>query len=159
MFSSLAYSLVVAALAGTTGPCDLLDRAAAAALLGAPVTKILPSGPEPDEDSGASRTTCTYQAGQAMLLVLRLDFPDAAAARDMTASAMMPDALSEQKGTATPENGLGEQAWIVRAPHAIEYVVLKGPTVLTLALGGTPNPLASYEAQLRASALSAVGKL
>jgi len=159
MISSVAFSLAFAAVTAAAGPCDLLDRAAAGALLGAPVTKMEPSGPEPDEDSGGSRTTCTYQAGQAMLLVLRLDFPDAAAARAIASAEIEPEKLAEQKATATPETGLGDKAWLIRAPAAIEYVVVKGPTVLTLALGGMPKPLETYEAQLRASTTAAAGKL
>jgi len=80
MISSVAFSLAFAAVTAAAGPCDLLDRAAAGALLGAPVTKMEPSGPEPDEDSGGSRTTCTYQAGQAMLIVIRLEEFDYAGA-------------------------------------------------------------------------------
>jgi len=159
MISSVAFSLAFAAVTAAAGPCDLLDRAAAGALLGAPVTKMEPSGPEPDEDSGGSRTTCTYQAGQAMLIVIRLDFPDAAAASAIAWAEIEPEKLGEQKASAKPEAGLGEKAWLIRAPSAIEYVVVKGSTVLTLALGGVSKPLDTYEAQLRTSATAAAGKL
>ena len=89
MLATIAYSLTLAAI-GTTpaGPCDLLDRSAAGALLGAPVSKMEPSGPEPDEETGATRTICAYQAGQRMLIVVRLDFPNAGAAREATAAEM-----------------------------------------------------------------------
>lgn len=154
LISSLAFAALAAA-----GPCDLLDRAAAARLLGAPVTRMDPSGPEPDEDSGATRTTCTYQAGQGMLLVIRLDFPDAAAASDMTTSELNAEKMSEESGTVKQESGVGDKAWLVRTPRGVQYVVLKGPTVLTLALGGVPKPLETYESQLRTDATSAAGKL
>ena len=94
-----------------------------------------------------------------MLIVIRLDFPDAAAASAIASAEIEPEKLAEQKATAKPEAGLGEKAWLIRAPSAIEYVVVKGPTVLTLALGGTPKPLDTYEAQLRTSATAAAGKL
>jgi len=156
MISLVALSL---AFAASAGPCDLLDRAAAAQLLGAPVTSMDPSGPEPDEDTGASRTTCTYMAGQAMLIVIRLDFPNAAAARDVTAAELEPEKLAEQQATAKPESGVGDKAYLIYNPRAAEYVVVKGASVLTLALGGTKNPLPSYEAQLRSSATAAAKKL
>ena len=156
MISLVALSL---AFAASAGPCDLLDRAAAAQLLGAPVTSMDPSGPEPDEDTGASRTTCTYMAGQAMLIVIRLDFPNAAAARDVTAASIEPEKLAEEKATVKQESGIGDKSYLIYNPRAAEYVVVKGATVLTLALGGTPNPLPSYEGQLRSAAAAATKKL
>lgn len=160
MLSILAWSLALAAI-GTTGagPCDLLDRSAAAALLGAPVTKMDPSGPEPDEDSGATRSTCVYQAGQQMLIVIRLDFPSAGAARESTAAAMEPEKLSEEKATAKDAPGLGDKAYLVYTPRAVQYLVVKGATVLSLILGGVPNPLPTYEAQLRTDTAAALKRL
>ena len=147
-------------LTTVAGPCDLLDRAAAAQILGAPVTKMEPSGPEPDEDTGASRSTCMYTAGKGMLMVIRLDFPSAAAARDVIAANLQPDKLAEDKATAKEESGgPGEKSYVVYNPKAAEYVVLKGATVLTLAVGGVPNPLPSYEPQLRSNAAAATKKL
>ena len=147
------------ALAVLAGPCDLLDRAAAAQLLGAPVTTMEPSGPEPDEDTGATRTTCMYQAGKGMLVVIRLEFPDAAAAREVTSAELAPEKLAEEKATVKPESGIGDKAYLMYNPRAVEYVVVKGATVLTLALGGVPNPLPSYEAQLRSNAAAVTKKL
>ena len=147
------------ALAVLAGPCDLLDRAAAAQLLGAPVTTMEPSGPEPDEDTGATRTTCVYQAGQGMLVLIRLEFPDAAAAREVTSAELEPEKLAEEKATVKPESGVGDKAYLMYNPRAVEYVVVKGATVLTLALGGVPDPLPSYEAQLRSNAAAVTKKL
>jgi len=160
MLATIAYSLTLAAI-GTTpaGPCDLLDRSAAGALLGAPVSKMEPSGPEPDEETGATRTICAYQAGQRMLIVVRLDFPNAGAAREATAAEMQPDKLSETNATAKEESGLGDKAYLVYTPKAIQYVVVKGPSVLSLILGGMPNALTTYEAPLRSDAAAATKKL
>lgn len=155
----IALAALSLAFAASAGPCDLLDRAAAAQLLGAPVASMDPSGPEPDEDTGATRTTCTYIAGKAMLIVIRLDFPNAAAARDVTSSELEPEKLAEEKATVKEESGIGDKAYLIYNPRAAEYVVVKGASVLTLAIGGTPNPLPSYEAQLRSSAAAATRKL
>ena len=155
MLSFLAVSLVLSA----SGPCDLLDRATAAQIIGAPVTRMDPSGPEPDEDNGASRTTCAYMAGQAMLLVIRLDFPSAAAANETLSTQLDPAKLEEEQTTVKSESGPGDKAWVVYNPRAVEYVVLKGPTVLTLALGGVPNPLPTYEDALRKEAAAVTRKL
>jgi len=152
-------ALALAALTGIAGPCDLLDRAAAGALLGTAVTRADPSGPEPDEDSGATRTTCAYTAGQRMLLVIRLDFPNATAAREMAASQLQEERVTSEGGTVKPEPGAGDKAYLVQTPKALEYVIVKGPTVLTLALGGMPGSLDTYEASLRTSAVAAANKL
>ena len=100
-----------------------------------------PSGPEPDEDTGATRTPCWYQAGQGMLVVTRLEFPDAAAALAATSADLEPEKLSEEKATMKLESGLGDKAYLIYHPRGAEYVVVKGTTVLTLALGGMPNRL------------------
>ena len=156
----LSLAVLPLILTAAAGPCDLLDRAAAAQILGAPVTTMEPSGPEPDEDTGASRTTCMYMAGKGMLMVIRLDFPSAAAARDVIAANLEPDKLAEDKATAKEESGgPGDKSYVVYNPNAAEYVVLKGATVLTLAVGGVPNPLPSYEPQLRSNAAAATKKL
>lgn len=160
MLTLVTWSLVLAAVGATpAGPCDLLDRATATQLLGAPVTKVEPSGPEPDEDSGAMRSTCVYSAGTAGLIVLRLDFPNAPAARDMAAAELDPEKLSAEKATAKSESGIGDKSYVVNSPHAVQYVVVKGPTVLTLVLGGVSNPLPTYESQLRTAAGKAASKL
>jgi len=160
MLTILAYSLALAAI-GTSraGPCDLLDRSAASALLGAPVSKMDPSGPEPDEETGATRTTCAYQGAQRLLVVIRLDFPNATAAREATTAQLQPDQLSETDATAKEVSGLGDKAYLVNTPKAVQYVVVKGPTVLSLMLGGMPNPPPTYESQLRAATAAAAKKL
>lgn len=160
MLTLVTWSLVLAAVGATpAGPCDLVDRATAAQILGAPVTKVEPSGPEPDEDSGATRTACTYYADKGLFIVLRLDFPNATAARDMAAAELSPEKLSAEKSTVKSETAIGDKSYVVYAPQAIQYVVVKGPTVLTLILGGVPNPLTTYESQLRAAAAAATKKL
>lgn len=160
MLTVVAWSLVFAAAgAAPVGPCDLLDRAAAAQVLGAPVTKVEPSPPEPDEDSGASRSVCTYYGGPGLFAVIRLDFPSAAAARDMVAAELDPEKLAAEKATVKPGSAIGDKSYIVYAPQAIQYVVVKGPTVLTLVLGGVPTPLTAYESQLRTAAGAATAKL
>jgi hypothetical protein len=160
MLTLVTWSLVLAAVGATpAGPCDLVDRATATQILGAPVTKVEPSGPEPDEDTGATRTTCTYYAGQSLFVVLRLDFPSAAAARDMVATELDPGKLTAEKSTVKEESGIGDKDYVVNAPRAIQYVVVKGPTVLTLILGGTSDPLPAHESQLRSAAGAATKRL
>ncbi len=160
MLATIAWSLALAVLdpAGL-GPCDLLDRSAAGALLGTPVTKMDPSGPEPDEETGATRTMCAYMAEQRMVVVIRLDYPSASAAREATAAQLEPEKLSEENATAKEVSGLGDKAYLVSTPRAIQYIVVKGSTVLSLLLGGVPNPLPTYEAQLRTDTAAALRKL
>ena len=151
--------IALAVLALLAGPCDFLTQAEATRLLGVPVTKAEPSGPEPDEDTGATRSTCTYYAGQAMAIVMRLDFPSAAAAQQAMADGLEPEKLAEEKATVKPESGVGDKAYLMYTPRSAQYVVVKGATVLTVIVGGTPNPLTSYESQLRTDARAAAGKL
>ena len=160
MLTLVTWSLLLAAVGATpAGPCDLVDRPTAAQMLGAPVTKVEPTGPEPDEDSGATRTTCTYYAGQGLLIVIRLDFPNAAAARDMAATELDPDKLNAENSTVKQESGIGDKDYLVHAPKAVQYVVVKGSTVLTLILGGTSDAPAAHESQLRTAAGAATKKL
>jgi hypothetical protein len=155
---SVVSSLTLAALAAA-GPCDLLDKATAGAILGATVTQADPSGPEPDEDSGATRTSCVYMAGTRMLVVIRLDFPNAAAASQTANAEAQSEELAAEGATVKPETGVGDKAWLMQTRTALTYGILKGPTILSLALGGVPNPLNTYEAQLRTAAVAASKKL
>ena len=156
MLSLLTYPL---ALAVAAGPCDLVDKAAATQLLGAPVTTVSPSGPEPDEDTGATRNACVYQAGDRMLVLVRLDFPTATAARDAASEQLQSDDLTEEGTTIKEESGLGDKAWLAHTRHGLQYIVLKGPTVLSLAIGGMPKELSTYESQLRSATAAAAKKL
>lgn len=156
---TVVSSLTAAALAAVAGPCDLLDKAAASALLGATVTQADPSGPEPDEDNGATRSSCVYMAGQRILVVIRLDFPSAAAASETANSESRNEELAAEGAIVKPETGVGDKAYLMQTKTALSYSILKGPTILSLALGGVPNPLDTYEAQLRTAAVAASKKL
>lgn len=140
------------------GPCDLLTREAASQLLGQAAT-MTPSGPEPDEETGGTRTVCVYQAGERMLIVSRIVFASAAAAREATTRELVGERLGEEDATIAEESGIGDQVFWAYTPIAAEYVVLKGSSVLGLALGGMPKAPSAYQAQLRAAAVSAAAKL
>jgi hypothetical protein len=126
-------------------------------ILGAPVTAMEPSGPEPDEDTGPrAPPACTRQEGNADGHSPR--FPQRGRGARRCAANLEP--AWRKKETAKEESGgPGDKSYVVYDPNAAEYVVLKGATVLTLAVGGVPNPLPSYEAQLRSSAAAAAKKL
>lgn len=150
--------LVLVSLALLAGPCDLLDRAAATQLIGAPVTKVEPSAPEPDEDTGATRSACTYYAGQSLLIVIRLDFPSATAARGATSAQSITEELGGD-GTVTAESGIGDQDYLVHTSRGAQYIVVKGATVLSILVGGAGKDPASYDAALRTNAAAATRKL
>jgi len=162
MLAIIAYSLALAvagAPAPAPGPCDLLDKAAAGQVLGTAVSSVTPSGPDKDDETGASRTTCIYKAGDRMLLVMRLDFPTAAAARDAANEQLQGEALTEEGTTVKEEPGIGDKAWLAHTKHALQYIVVKGPAVLSLLLGGMPKDLSTYESQLRTATTAALKKL
>lgn len=161
MMSLLSLSIALAASAGpVAGPCDLVDRAAATEILGQPVTSGVAAGPEPDEDTGGTLTYCTYRAGSAALIVSRVTFGTAAAARHATTKELVAGRLEDEMKALTEEPGLGDKAFWAYTDTGAEYVVLKGSTVLGLGLGGgLPKPPASYKSTLRAGAASAIAKL
>jgi hypothetical protein len=162
MIDTLALSLAfLTSGVGTPGPCDLLTRDAAGGLLGQQVTTPTPSGPEPDEDSGGTRTVCVYQAGTRMLIVTRVAFASAPAARDATTRELVGERYSEGEDdfVIKEEPGLGDKAFWAYSQKAAEFIVVKGATVLALALGGMPKEPSTYQAQLRAATVMAAGKL
>jgi hypothetical protein len=161
MMSVLGLSLaLLIPAAHVAGPCDLLDPATVSELLGQPLTKGAPSGPEPDEDSGGTLGYCTYRAGSTALIVSQVTFGSAAAARKATTKELVAGRLEDEVIALTEERGLGDKAFWAYTTQGAEYVVLKGPSVLGLALGGRlPKPPASYQAALRAAAAGAIAKL
>ena len=160
MLAPVGLSLVLlTAGVDSPGPCDLLSRDAAGQVLGQPAATITPSGPEPDEDTGGTRTVCVYQAGERMLIVTRVAFASAAAAKDATTQELVGERLGDEDVTVTEEPGLGDKAFWAVTPRSAEYIVLKGATALGLALGGMPKAASAYQAQLRAATVTATGKL
>jgi hypothetical protein len=141
------------------GPCDLLTREAAGQLLGQQVTTMTPSGPEPDEDTGGTRTVCLYQAGTRMLVLIRVAFANPAAARQATTKELVTERLEEDGYTITEEPTLGDMAFWAHSPRGAQYIVVKGAAVLGLALGGMPREPSTYRAQLRAVTVAATAKL
>ena len=162
MLATLALSLgLLPSSVAIRGPCDLLTRAVASELLGQQVSTPTPSGPEPDEDTGGTRTVCVYQAGARMLILLRVVFASAPAAREATTRELVGERFSvgEDDFTINEEPGLGDKAYWVYSPKAVELIVVKGATVLALTLGGVPKEPSTYHAQLRAATVMAMTKL
>jgi hypothetical protein len=160
MLGLLGFSLASAVTgAAAPGPCDLVSRAAASAILEAPVTKMEPGTPERDEDTGGMRTLCAYMAGTRMLMVVREVFASAAAAKEATTKELVTDRLEDEHSTVTEAPGLGDKAYWATTPHAAEWVVIKGSSVLGVTLGGMPKPPATYQAQLRTVTVGVLGKL
>ena len=154
----LAFAFLTTSVSAAA-PCDLLSRADAAKVLGAPVTSADPSGPELDDESGAMRTTCVYQAaGGRMLVVLRLTYKDAKTARDSTAIEVVRERIAEQKEKLEVDSGIGERVFWITSDFMAQYVVVKGATVTGVILGGTPKPPAESRAALRAAAIEVTTK-
>jgi len=172
-------------LPALSGPCDLLDKATASQLLGKPVASAEPSGPEPDEESGATRTVCTYMSGQSMLIVMQLAFKTPAAASQATTKELVAQQLGEENAegekdaddrdaddrdaaengddpgdlTIEEASGLGDKSYRAYNPIGANYIVLKGSKVLLLSLGGTGKDPKSYKTSLRSAAASVVPKM
>lgn len=161
MLATLAISALLTSGAGVPGPCDLLTREAAEGLLGQKVAAPEPSGPEPDEDSGGTRSVCVYQAGTRMLIVIRVAFASAAAAREATTRELVTEHYGEGEKdfTITEAPGLGDQAFWAYSARAAEFIVVKGASVLGVTLGGMPKTPSTYQAQLRAVTVTVTNKL
>jgi len=162
MLATLALSLaLVTSGVEPPGPCDLLTREAASGLLGQQAATPAPSGPEPDEDTGGTRTTCVYQAGTRMLILVRIAYASPAAAREATTRELVEERYGEGEDdfTITEEPGLGDKAYWAHNPRAAEFIVVKGANVLGLILGGMPKEPTTYRAQLRGATAMATTKL
>ena len=161
MISTMLMGFVTfLAAASAPGPCDLLDRATVASLLGKPATEVTPSPPTPDEDTGGTVTVCMYRSDAAALIVSQVTFANAAAAQKATTKELVEGRMDEEVTAFKEVPGLGDRAFWVTTAAGAEFVILKGATVLGVSLGGMlPKPPASYEAALRAAASAAVAKL
>ena len=154
--STISLALLPAG-AAIRGPCDLVSRTAASELLGQQVATATPSGPEPDEDSGGMRSICVYQSATRMLILVRIVFANAHAAREATTRELVSERFSDGDDdfTIKEEAGVGDAAFWAYSPSAAEFVVVKGVTVLALTLGGMPKEPSAYQAQLRAVTVKA----
>jgi hypothetical protein len=142
------------------GPCDLLDRAAVASILGKPVTDVSPSEPTRDDDIGGTVVYCYYRAGEAALIVSQITFANAAAAQKATTKEVVEGRMEDEVTAFKEVSGVGDRAFWASTQTGAQFVIVKGATVLGVALGGSlPKPPASYEAALRAAASAAAAKL
>ena len=132
------------------GPCDLVDKAKVTALLGKPAPAGQPVGPEKDDDTDGMMSYCTYPAVTAMVVVSRLVFASAAAAKKATTSQLVKSRISEEGAKVTAESGVGDAAYWAVGETGAMYVVLKGPKVSAVLIGGQlPKQLATYHDALR----------
>ena len=153
-------TVLVATALAVAGPCDLLDRATASSLLGAPVKDVDASPPTRDEDTGGTVTVCMYRSDAAALIVSQITFASPAAARQATTKELVEGRMEEEVTAFKEVPGVGDRAFWAVTEAGAQFVILKGATVLGVALGGMlPKPPASYEAALRAAASAAVAKL
>ena len=151
---------LVAALAAAAGPCDLVDRAVVARLLGHPITATSPVSGRRDEETGGILSYCTYEGGWAGLVVSVVRFGDPAEARRVTTRRLVAGRLDEERATVTEESGLGDRAFWAYTAEGAEWVVLKGSLLVGVALGGRPGrPPRSLKSALREATVAALGKL
>lgn len=156
---ALLLSLVVS-FTQKTGPCDLLDRATVAMLLGQTSTPGTPAGPERDDDTGGTVRYCTFRASTTALIVSQVTFGSAAEASKATTKELVTSRLEGEGSKIVEEAGLGDRAYWAYTAEGAEMVVLKGSIVLGIALGGQlSNPPVSYRKVLHAATAAALLKL
>lgn len=64
-----------------------------------------------------------------MLIVTRVVFANATAAREATTKELVGERLGDEDVTVKEEPGLGDTAYWASSPTAAEYIVVKGPAV------------------------------
>ncbi len=156
---ALLLALVVS-FAEKADPCDLIDRATVATLLGRTTPAGTPAGPERDDDTGGTIRYCTYRAGAAALILSQVSFSSAAEASKATTKELVTSRLEGEGSKIVEEPGLGDRAYWAYTSEGAEIVVLKGSIVLGVALGGQlSNPPESYRKALHAATAAALLKL
>jgi hypothetical protein len=160
MLTAVGLPLLLLLTAAAPGPCDLLSKSDASALLGQPVTAVDHVGPQPDEDTGGTLDYCVYRTATSAMTVSEVVFPSAAAAKKAVTQEFLLGQMDAEDASVEAESGIGEQGWWGHSGKGAQYVVIKGATVLAVGLGGQgiKDP-ASHKAALRAAIISAAGKL
>lgn len=157
MIAMLGAALALAAGVGSVDPCELVGKVKAAELLGQPVTRVMPSPPEPDEDSGGTRSSCMYFAGTRALIVVYVSFPSATAARRGVQRALAEDT---EKPTIREEPGVGDRALWSFTTEGAQYSIQKGAAVVALSMGGGDlKNLDAFHDRLKAATVQAAAKL
>ncbi len=161
MMLPVALSLVMLSSAPSlAGPCDLLDRAAAGTLAGAPVSPGISEPPEPDDETNGILSYCMYRAPKGAVIVSLVAFANAGDAKKATTKELVAGRLEGDQKELKEETGVGDKAFWAYTEQGAQYVVLKGANVIAVSIGGgLPKPPASYHDALRAAAASASGKL
>lgn len=147
-------------LAFMAGPCDLISKAAASALIGEPVIAADPSDPEEDEDTGGKVSHCAFRGKSMMLIVSQITFSDVAAARKAITNESIKARLEGEVTELVEESGLGDKSWWSYNSRSAQYLVLKGSSAVSVMMGGKPGEDPKMlRAKLRAAVASAAGAL
>jgi len=151
---------LVAALAAAPGPCELVDSAVVAQLLGHPITATSPVAGQRDDETGGTLSYCTYEGGLAGLVVSVVRFGDPTKARRATTRRLAARRLDEERATVEEESGLGDRAFWAYTREGAEWVVLKGSVLVGVALGGRlGRPPRSLKSALREATVAATTRL
>ncbi|MEO8224742.1 MAG: hypothetical protein ABI661_08030 [Gammaproteobacteria bacterium] len=158
--SAVVLGLFLSANALAADTCALLSRPDAAAVLGQPVTTVIPAGPERDDDSGGQLSYCTYAASKAAIVLSVVEFATAAEARKQLSANLVKERMDEEDAKVTEEPGIGEKSFWGVSEHGASFTFLKGSRVVSLGLGGAAGAQAAGRKDaLRRAALSVAGKL
>lgn len=166
MFTVLVSTAAALAL---TPPdvCPMLSRTEAAAILGQPVTEVVPGK---DESSSEKQAYCIYRSAGGELLTFVSEFSSAAEAKkQMTARLAAAQAEVAKQTAATPaaekvsmseEAGVGEKALWTGSGQGAMYAALQGNRLIGAVLGGQgmKDP-ASKKAALKGVVASTLAKL
>lgn len=159
----VALALLVAAGAPTLpSACSIMTKAEAQAYLGSAVSRVVPEEPEPDEETGALHTTCTFMGAGRVLMISLAEFKSAdAAQKKMTAEylkAQGPGAEDGPPPTVEMESGLGDRAYYGQSARSAMIIMLKGAHAYSAILGGAP-PKSADRAALRKLITTLAGKV
>jgi hypothetical protein len=142
----------------TLDVCSLITQAEAEAVLGQTVININP-GVDTNNAFGQDVNYCTF-LGQGLAIVLSVADLGSPEAAKQALNLDLANAQSDSTvSSATQVSGVGDQAHLTIAEHAVAYTVATGRHVFQLVLGGNIGDPAEHQAALLSLAESVAGRL
>ena len=143
------FWLTLLAATPVPDPCAMITKAEAQVLIGEPVTSTSKEPAEPDEDTGAIQTSCTFMGKTSALIIAVLEFKSAAEATKTITVEYLKKQDEEAAPTVVPEPGLGDRAFFGHTPHSAMMLAQKGARAYVATVSGRgTSATTAYRAKL-----------
>ncbi|MFN0179057.1 MAG: hypothetical protein ACKVZ0_09670 [Gemmatimonadales bacterium] len=141
--------LTLLAASPVPDPCAMITKSEAQVLIGEPVASTSKEPPEPDEDTGAIQTSCTFMGKTKALVIAVLEFKSAAEATKAITAEFLKSQDEEAAPNIVDESGLGDRAYFSHTPRAAMMLARKGARAYVATVGGKLTAAgASYRGRL-----------